>query len=1144
MNERVLQPYNLAPVVGQGAPRVASTTEVMYSTISRWKDPIVSLFAYNHGADWEQFDRSVEPMFKPIAGELMTVPTQAEFKEKQRLYLNDMADREAFSSSNWGAYILGTAAGEATNPLNWVPIARLKQGVSVGANAINFGLTSFGVTAAEEGLRAGTMPNWDATEAAFTIAASTALGSLFGAGVGAGSKLMADAFDSAHRRMGMHTQTILEMESFLKNEEILKAGAAVARSPRFAVHADEGLRNWSIALTNQIAGKEDALRRHASGQININPQKVRDDINLMVQERDSILDELNHRRLDQGLSQTEDPWGIASSFFDWVDIMPTPSKTISRFKLPPNATPEAKQALNNFKKSALLLSGDSALLYAGQKLGLTLPPSVNTKSALRQGDLISLETKLSKIWSEETNAPIIAPNTIRRTTGAGVTLDDWLNEVNIKRIKQDPNMTTNEIAAAQIMDEHFARIRDEAEMYDVIGSGSHVESKLFEARFALDEARAKLDNALNAKYPKQDIITYWDTRVKDLTDLVREREASLDYIKNSNIAPSGPSEPYFTRFYRTAKIAEDDRTTQVFRNEVRDWIRQNPYGFEYNNRSGMWEPRDLTGDLRAQDAYVEAIIRSILSEDEQLGMSSTLRSQRLPSRALRIPNSRIIDFIETDFREVTRRYTMRAGKKIEFAKAFGNKSYKEVADQLVDDLINNGVSLKEANELRKNLTILYQRVTSTTATNPNSLNNKSVQALKEFTSLNYLGGSGITTIGDIPKIIMDTSIKTMVKSLAGAFESKFVQQQIKKFRGVYAEGVELSLGVSQQQLIEDTGVQVASRGWQRVKDAGFILNGLGPMTVGMKHFTGVTAIHDFIEIANRIADGSASRFDLDFSVRHGLSIEMMKQIANAPVNVTERGLKTVDVEEWAAAGIPTDTITAWIGAVNNRVHNTIISSAPNTRFTYADGSIFIPISAARKIFPNAVEAPDFPGYFRYENAIMTMPFQFYNWSMGASTNILHSSAQGQIKSRYAGFAAMLGFGYLLASIRTPSWAWDDMDYDERFMAGFERSGIGSIYSDIALNSIRLGVQTGLNNPENDLVRLPFYGKDGFAEAATTILGAGSSTIKDFTDASTKMYQGDYAHALKEFYLMLPLTELFWLKEDSRAFIDYATGLRR
>ena len=168
---------------------------------------------------------------------------------------------------------------------------------------------------------------------------------------------------------------------------------------------------------------------------------------------------------------------------------------------------------------------------------------------------------------------------------------------------------------------------------------------------------------------------------------------------------------------------------------------------------------------------------------------------------------------------------------------------------------------------------------------------------------------------------------------------------------------------------------------------------------------------------------------------------------------------------------------------------------------------------------------------------MTLPFQFYNWSMSAATNILHTAAQGQIKNRYGGFAAMLGIGYLMAKLRTPEYVWDELTNEQKFLAAIERSGIGAVYNDVAMNTVRAVTQAGLNDPTNDPLNLAFYGKDGYTEAATTILGSGISTIKDFSDGVIDIYDGNYGSALKEFYLMLPYSELFWLKEDSRAMIN-------
>ena len=119
---------------------------------------------------------------------------------------------------------------------------------------------------------------------------------------------------------------------------------------------------------------------------------------------------------------------------------------------------------------------------------------------------------------------------------------------------------------------------------------------------------------------------------------------------------------------------------------------------------------------------------------------------------------------------------------------------------------------------------------------------------------------------------------------------------------------------------------------------------------------------------------------------------------------------------------------------------------------------------------------------RWESGVMTLPFQLYNYSMSAASNILRTTAQGQTKNRYGGFALMLGIGHMMAKLRTPDWAWDDMDFDQKFAAAIERSGIASIYADVALNSIRVGTQLGINDPDNDMVRLPFYGRDGYVAA--------------------------------------------------------------
>jgi hypothetical protein len=231
--------------------------------------------------------------------------------------------------------------------------------------------------------------------------------------------------------------------------------------------------------------------------------------------------------------------------------------------------------------------------------------------------------------------------------------------------------------------------------------------------------------------------------------------------------------------------------------------------------------------------------------------------------------------------------------------------------------------LKDANELRKNLTILYKRVTASTLSNPTSYTNKFVQFLKEFTSLNYLGGAGVTAIGDIPKMIMEHGFKDIYRSALSTFDSAAWQRQISEVKPIYAEALELSLGTTQQRILEDTGSKIGSKAWTQIKDMGFILNALGPMTVGLKSLSGSLSVHKFIDISKKIANGTASTYDREYALRYGLSIKQLKEVASAPTETTKQGLNVANIGDWYSSGISTETIISFRAAVSQNVQNTM-----------------------------------------------------------------------------------------------------------------------------------------------------------------------------------------------------------------------------
>jgi len=1146
--------YSFAPVADGRLQARPSTLSAAYSQISRYKDPIMAMphFVQDWFSEREQFDRTIEPMFNAIAEDLKLTKSEYLFNKKKELFRKDLKDRNVFQNVTFGQNF--TAA--FLNPTSYVPVFRaLKAGTILGG-ATNFSLTAGAISAAEELPRALVYDNYDPREGAFYVASNAAFGFGFGGVIKGGQIAITNGFDTTHRALNLHAQTIREQEIFIKKEKDLPRLSKKVRN-QYAKQSDSALRARSIAIHGQAMGKQkqiDAiLRGNAPAGFDPNPlaiETMQREVASLLNIRDKINTELGARRLDKGLSKIDNPYSLAKSFYDTIDILPTPMKTILRRTAKSTDSRKFKNALNNFHRTALLIGNDSSLLYTGQKFGLTLPPSVAIKNNLRKADLYTFEKGMTNLWQKhyDMKETMFFPETQQKISGQGIGLDEWMDALNIRRIAGDvANLTTEESAAIELIEQYFKKMKQEGIDSGVLGSTAFLGQRVIGKETEIDLAQVKLQSILAKEPPKsakglaerEEQIKYWEDRVKQLQNELGELSTNLEYLKNAEFKTSGPSEPFFMREFDSEAIAKDELGPKIFRKTLLEHVKNNPNGFEYNKKSGLWEAKDFSNKPAAQSNYVDAIIRGILSEPD--GTTGVTRdSVHYPSRNLTIPNKDILPFINTSVRDIIRKYNIKIGSKIDFANQFGNKTFKEIADEATDDLISNGMSVKEANELRKNLTILYRRVTATSISDPTSLTNRSVQFLKEFTSLNYLGSAGPTALGDIPKIIMEQGFRNSVKGLVSIFDNPEFNKQFYQVKEIYGEALELSLGFVQRQILEESGSTVGSKSWDSIKQGGFILNGLGPMTVGLKGLSGVLSVHRFVETSIKVSNGSASKFDLEYLARHGIDVITAKEIAKAPVQRTKglnKGLIISNLEEWGNNGISLETQIKFKAAVNQSVNNTILSSSPATRFTYADGSIFIPVNQATKMFPLFKEDPDFPGYVRLESGVMTLPFQFYNWSMSAATNILHTAAQGQIKNRYGGFAAMLAIGYLMAKIRTPEYVWADLDSDQKFLAAIERSGISSVYGDVAMNSIRALTQAGINDPNNDTFNLAFYGRDGYTEAATTILGSGVSTIKDFSDGVMDVYSGEYGSALKEFYLMLPYSELFWLKEDSRAMIN-------
>jgi len=84
--------------------------------------------------------------------------------------------------------------------------------------------------------------------------------------------------------------------------------------------------------------------------------------------------------------------------------------------------------------------------------------------------------------------------------------------------------------------------------------------------------------------------------------------------------------------------------------------------------------------------------------------------------------------------------------------------------------------------------------------------------------------------------------------------------------------------------------------------------------------------------------------------------------------------------------------------------------------------------------------------------------------MGAFNKITTNYAQGMVRNNFAHLVMGMFFGYHIVKFRTPSWAWDEMDAEDKALRAFDFSGLAALYSDMFYRSLDMGMSFDLVNP--------------------------------------------------------------------------------
>tara|TARA_R110000796_G_scaffold206924_1_gene323283 strand:+ start:1 stop:2628 length:2628 start_codon:yes stop_codon:yes gene_type:complete len=588
--------------------------------------------------------------------------------------------------------------------------------------------------------------------------------------------------------------------------------------------------------------------------------------------------------------------------------------------------------------------------------------------------------------------------------------------------------------------------------------------------------------------------------------------------------PTVSQNSYLTRIFNRRRIVKE---RDAFRKILVDWFRANPEQISKGD-DGLFKVDILPTDDASLIARADRTIDNILGETDEDAVDAIFtgigKSGPLVSRRLNIPNKLIKDFIVTDIKEVMIAYTNRVAPKIEYHKQFRNPkngrlmSLEDRMDYYRERLTKEGVNKKTINEYIKNFVATYDQVVGTTLKRPDAIDTKIAEALRTATSWTFLGNSGVAALGDAASIFMDHELNIIGKSFLGMMDDLSLKMSTRELQ-LAGEALEIVRGTTHLKYLESLTNDAFSKTLpDKLNNAFYIMNGLAPVTVAIKAMDGLLRGHTIIEASTRLIGGTASKFEREFLARYNITEDLARRISKSPYQKSQGELFLPNTEAW------TDdvAVNAFREALASGVINRVIMGTPADKPLMMSGVAYVPDSIANFLPFDLPVDPRIQGYRRVESGLLALPFTFYSYTMGALSKITGNYASGSVRNKAAHTAVALGLGYAIVRSRTPSWAWDDMDTEDKIMRSFDFSGLAAIYSDMTYRAIAMANEMGVES--GFPIQPKFDGGTDPLGAAVSLGGAPADWSYEVLSSIGQMLNGDVQDGAKGLIRMMPLID--------------------
>ena len=1043
------------------------------------------------------------------------------------------------------------------DPVNFVALPFGGAGIGIARSALRTGTSVAAIQTVQEAYRAPLDPLSTPMESVVNIGSAFAAGALLGGAVSIPATRRSQATVTTRKQLeelGSEFVPVADPKRPAATDErpfsqlvpeqleaiIQGAPKKIQRTEDFIQQSEARLEIVNTKLEQKLPEDKKTQALMLRGKLESGLKTAKETLDRTRKELGNADGERMTRVREAAEGKGPDAHSIASSA--WTDsvfykFVTTPMKRVLQNKKLNDAT----------KKAMLAMGGDSGILVNAVKNGAKIGASIYQKAQMRNGEWVQVHDNLMKLYEREYKLgeqafPDVDVRTVnQKIQGLGgkrvETFQEWMTEVNRKRIAGEKPKTDAEAEAMSAIDSYYQTWSERLEGVGMLGGQQYYTRQLSWLERDIDRLDAEVKRlAKTVEDPRgtnisekdmtkaQRRLYYRQERLRALNKKKDELEAEIQFQTDNEIMP--PNETVFNpRYWDLIAISENrDKFAQI----LFEWYKDNPQVYVFDEAAGKFVKKTLSTDKDAVQNRVDNTIDTILGRrdvtQEEQSYYGGGKSKHLRHREIDIPNALVVDFIETNPVNVMKAYNQRIAPMYEFEAEFGRPIDDVLADQDIF-MIDDGMSLAERNAVLRDMRHMYDRVTTRVLRDPNSWDQTTATVLKDLAMLNYLGTAGLATLPDFAKIMMEHELGTVFKSLFGVMNDHKVRLSSREAR-IAGEAIEILMGDAHLRLTEYMTNNPLNNGFMnKVRSGFFMLNGLAPMTNIFKRMDAIMRGHTLIDYSVRWTQGKATKMEQEYLLRYNIDLEDAKKIADSSWEKTEAGLYLPNTSKWDDIGSRDNFRTA----MNSGIMNTILMGTPADKPIAVDGVFYVPMHVAQRF--GMQEDQKFRGYARVENGLLGLPFQFMSYSFAAANKITASLAQGQIRNRAVAVTASMGLGYMSLSLKQPDFVMDKMSFADKLARSFDASGVAALYSDLTYTAMNTSLALGGPDIGMGIISPKFPQEKNVLDAVTGLTGAGTSYAVDVGRAVNKMVTGDFDQGLYEFTGRLPFASaLIWNEE--------------